>query len=372
VADRPAQGALETEIGLVVEVVGAWPGAQELGVQVRGRRERALNYVELLGEVAPGETVLLNTTAVRAGLGTGGYHFVMKRESAPRPPEGAGGIVKLRYTPLQFRCRAVEEPGSAHRQALEACEDMGGAPVIAAGLHSHIAPAAAALKALVPQARIAYVMSDEAALPLALSKLVRDLRAAELLDATITVGQAFGGDHEAVNVYSGLLAARAVVGAHVVIVGQGPGNVGTESEWGFGAIAQGEHVNAAAVLGAFPIAVPRISFADPRSRHRGVSRQTLVALGRVALVRAIVSLPDMPADRLELVRRQLDDEGLTAKHDVLIARGEIGLQTLRERGVEVKTMGRRPEEDPEFFLAAGAAGAIAAQRLTWDETPGSD
>lgn len=364
---------LQTEVGLVAEVARTRPGAQELMVVVGGKKERAINYPQLLGEARARETVLLNTTAVRARLGTGGYHIVMKRaEGEPRAEEAVGRIVKLRYTPLQFRCLCVEEQGSPYREAIEACEGLQGMPVIVAGLHSQIAPAAAAVKALVPSARIAYVMTDTAALPIGFSQLVGELKQAKLLEATITVGQAFGGDYEAVNVFTGLLAARAVVGAQLAIVAQGPGNVGTESEWGFGAIGQGDQINAAATLGGFPIAVARISFADPRPRHRGVSRQSLVALGRVTRVSAVVGVPEMEPEKLELVRRQLDEEGITSKHEVLVARGEVGVRALAEHGIQVKTMGRTVDQDREFFLAAGAAGAIAAERLRWAQSSESD
>ncbi len=174
------------------------------------------------------------------------------------------------------------------------------------------------------------------------------------------------------NVYSGLLAARAVVGADVAIVSQGPGNVGTESEWGFGALAQGDQINAVGVLDGTPVAVPRISFADRRPRHRGVSRQTLVVLGKVTLVKALVSVPAMDSEKLEFVRRQLDDEGIVERHEVLVAKGEIGLQVLADKGVEVKSMGRTPAQDPEFFLAAGAAGAVASEGLKWRKNSESD
>jgi len=373
VSSPAEKGFLETEVGVVAGVERERTGAQEVTVRVEEGEERAVNYTQLLGRVETGERVLLNTTAVRAGLGTGGYHFVMERaEGDGARPEQTGRTVKLRYTPLQFRCRSVEEEGSATREAVASCEGLDGMPVIAAGLHSQIAAAAAAVKGMVPEARVAYVMTDTAALPLAFSRLVGELKEAGLIDATVTVGQAFGGDHEAVNVFSGLLAARAVVGAEVAIVGQGPGNVGTATEWGFGAIAQGSDVNAVGVLGGMPIAVPRISFADQRPRHAGVSRQFLVALGRVALVEAVVSVPLMGARKLGIVRRQLDDAGITARHEVLVARGEVGAETLAERGVAVKTMGRTLEEDPEFFLAAGAAGAVAAERLRWSKNSESD
>ncbi len=367
-----ANRLLQTELGAVVEVSAERPGAQELKVRIGDREERAVSYPRLVGEVRPGEKVLLNTTAVRAGLGTGGYHFVMKREGGERREEGApeagfkGHIVKLRYTPLQFRCLSVEEQESPYREAIESCEGLEGLPVIAAPLHSHLAAAAAGLKALEPEAKVVYVMTDTAALPLAFSKLVARLREVGLVDAVITVGQAFGGDYEAVNVYSGMLAARAVAQADVVIAAQGPGNVGTETEWGFGSLAQADQLNAVGVLGGLPIAVPRISFADRRPRHRGVSRQSLVTLGKATLVQAVVGVPQMEPEKLELVHRQLDDEGITGRHEVLVARGEAGLQELERRGVEVETMGRRVDQDPEFFLAAAACGAIAAERVRWE------
>jgi len=373
VASGGGKSLLQTEVGVVLRVDRERPGAQELTVAVGGREEQAINYPQLLGPVQVNETVLLNTTAVRAGLGTGGDHFVMKRaEQPPAPAPRVGRIVKLRYTPLQFRCTSVEEQESPHRQVMEECEGLDDMPVIVAGLHSQIAPAAGAVKALAPSARIAYVMTDTAALPIGFSRLVTELKEAQLLDATITAGQAFGGDYEAVNVFTGLLAAKAVVGAEVAIVAQGPGNVGTETEWGFGSVSQGDHINAVAVLDGFAIAIPRISFADPRPRHHGVSRQSLVALGRVALVSAVVSVPEMEAEKLDLVRQQLDAEGITEKHQVLVARGEAGVEALAERGIEVKTMGRGVEQDREFFLAAGAAGAIAVERLKWKQSCESD
>jgi len=158
----------------------------------------------------------------------------------------------------------------------------------------------------------------------------------------------------------------------VVVVAQGPGNVGTETEWGFGSIAQADQLNAAGVLGGMPIAVPRISFADQRPRHRGVSRQSLVTLGRVTLVQTVVGVPQMAPEKLEMVHRQLDDEQITERHEVLVARGEAGLQELARRGVEVESMGRRVDQDPEFFLAAAACGAIAAERLRWERDSKND
>ena len=56
------------------------------------------------------------------------------------------------------------------------------------------------------------------------------------------------------DVHSGLLAARHVLNADIAVVTQGPGNLGTGTEWGFSGVACGEAVNAAAVLGGRPVA----------------------------------------------------------------------------------------------------------------------
>ena len=77
-------------------------------------------------------------------------------------------------------------------------------------------------------------------------------------------------------------AARALEavgrGAEVVVCGIGPGIVGTASRWGHGGLAVADAANAAAALGALPVVAPRVSFADERPRHRGVSHHTRSAL----------------------------------------------------------------------------------------------
>ena len=134
-------------------------------------------------------------------------------------------------------------------------------------------------------------MTDGGALPMAFSRSVAELAEAGWLVGTVTVGQAYGGDLEAVTLHSGLLAARLVLGADVVVVTQGPGNLGTGTPWGFSGVAAGEAINAAGVLGGRPVACLRVSDADPRPRHRGISHHSLTAYGRVALVPADVVVP---------------------------------------------------------------------------------
>src|SRR5690606_2824394 len=138
----------------------------------------------LIGPVAVGDPVVVNTTAVELGLGTGGWHVVhwnLARTDWSEP--GPGHIVKLRYTSLQADVGAAEELEAG---VLVDADALDGTPVVVCGLHSQIASAAAAFAAAAPGARLAYVMTDGAALPLALSDLVHDLRAAGLLAGTIT------------------------------------------------------------------------------------------------------------------------------------------------------------------------------------------
>ena len=351
---------VQLRIARVIEVLEARPDRALVAVEVEGQRAEAVAYPTLSGPIAAGDQVVLNITSVALGLGTGGRHFVIGRLGGAPAAQAEGHVMKLRYTPLQFSVLAAEEEQSPHHDALAACDSLDGLPVIACSLHSMLGPAAAGVKAARGDARIAYIMTDGAALPLALSDLVARLRQAGFLDATITCGQAFGGDYEAVNVFSALLAARCVAKADVAIVAQGPGNVGTRTDWGFSGIEQGEIINAAGALGGRPVAAPRIGFADPRPRHRGLSRHAVIALGRVALLPADVVIPRMAEDRRREVMSALQREGIAARHRIVIEEGEPGIAALQARGIEIASMGRSFAEDPEYFLAASAAGRHAA------------
>jgi hypothetical protein len=175
----------------------------------------------------------------------------------------------------------------------------------------------------------------------------------------VTTGQAFGGDLEAVTVHSGLLACRAVLDADVVVVTQGPGNLGVGTPWGFSGVVVGEVVNAVAALGGHAVASLRLSDADPRERHRGVSHHSRTAYGKVALAPADVVVPDGLSPALaEAVARDVAD--LAERHR-LVEVSTAGLaDALRDAPVPLSTMGRSLEDDLGYFLAAAAAGRHAA------------
>jgi hypothetical protein len=359
--------------GVVAAVRGRWPGAVELDATRTDTRGlvRALAYTDLTAAPAVGDRVLLNVAAFDRGLGTGGYALVVAVLNADgrvtgQPPPPAGHLVKARYTPLQAMGAGADEQGSPHHELLADADSVDGLPVVVADLHSAVAPIALAVAADRPGTRVVYVMSDQGALPLAFSRSYAELRRAGLLAGSVTVGQAFGGDLEAVTVHSGLLAARLALAADLVVLTQGPGNLGTGTRWGFSGVAVGEAVNAAAVLGGRPVGALRVSAADPRERHRGVSHHSLTAYGRVALLRCAIAVPDFGPepgleDLVEPVARAA--ESLRQRHDPVPV-DLAGLRRVLDASpVRLASMGRGVAEDPGYFLAAAAAGRLAAGLL---------
>ena len=354
-----------------------WPGAVELDVSVDGTAVRALAYPALVGLPRTGDRVLLNTTALDLGLGTGGYALVIAiPDRLPPDPALGGHLVKARYTPLQATVAGADEQGSPHHDVLREADDIGGMPVVVADLHSAL-PAVLA-GAFFDQAeragdasdehsrrpRVVYVMQDGGALPAWFSRTCAALADAGWLAATVTTGQAFGGDLETVTIHTGLLAARHVLAADIAVVAQGPGNLGTGTRWGFSGVAAGEAVNAVAALGGRPVACLRVSEVDPRERHRGISHHSLTAYGRVALARADVVVPALPGPFGARVAAEA--AGLGKRH-ALVTVPVDGLEAaLQASPARLATMGRGLTEDLAYFLAAAAAGRHASRLLHGD------
>jgi Protein of unknown function (DUF3866) len=367
--------------GTVIGTGREWPGAIELDVSVDGRLVRALAYPALTGCPRSGDRVLLNTTALDLGLGTGGYALVVAvPDRLPPDPDLAGHLVKARYTPLQATVAGADEPGSPHHDVLRDADDIGGMPVVVADLHSAL-PAVLAGVFHSPERAgahsperagaggpppgdpptVVYVMQDGGALPAWFSRTCAALKDAGWLTATITTGQSFGGDLETVTLHSGLLAARHVLGADIAVVTQGPGNLGTGTRWGFSGVAAGEAVNAIAALGGRPVASLRVSDADPRERHRGISHHSLTAYGRVALARADVVVPGLSGP---LGTKVADEAARLAARHAIVTVPVDGLEAaLRACPARLSTMGRGLDEDLPYFLAVAAAGRHAGRLL---------
>jgi hypothetical protein len=321
----------------------------------------AIGFPRMLGPVNDGDEVVLNTTGIELGLGTGGVAFILWNVSSTEMPEqGDGHIVKMRYTPWQTTVLASEAPEGPHHDMLQDAKSIQGMPVVACPLHSQVAAAAAGIRAAAPDVKIGYLMTDGAALPMAWSELAQELCSKGLIDVTCTVGHAFGGDIEAVNVFSGLAALRLGEKVDVAIAAMGPGVVGTHTALGFSALEQGQILDAVTALKGRPVAALRIAFHDQRERHRGVSHHSLTALTIAARERATVVVPELTGlERESMVHSQLEEAGVSLKHDLVMASGRPGLEFLNDADIEPASMGHRMRDAPELFLAAAAAGTIA-------------
>ncbi len=344
--------------GVVLRLLEERRGLQRVEVDLGDGPERAYVLTQLTGSVAVGDRVVVNTTAVELGLGTGGWHVVhwnLAREEWRA--QGPGHILKVRYTSLQADVGSTEE----HEAGLADVVDVGGMPVVAAGLHSQVAAVAVAFKDAAPGARLVYVMTDGAGLPLALSDLVAALTDRGFLDATVTCGQAFGGDYEAVSIHSALVIARHVALADAVVVAMGPGVAGTGTRLGFSAIEVGPVLDAAAAVGARPVACLRASFADPRPRHQGLSHHSATALGLACRSRVTIPLPLVGGPEEETLRAALAAAGLDARHDIVTVKPPDILGLFAAAGLNVTSMGRPAAADPVLFACAAAAGALAAE-----------
>ncbi len=304
--------------------------------------------------------VQVNTTAVDLNLGTGGNHFIVanlnrKEETYIEKP---GHIMKLRYTPLQFKVNSIEEE---YFDILNSCNNLKGQPVIVLELHSMLLPAAVIIKNKIPKASIVYIMTDGGSLPIALSKQVDYLKKHKIIDHTITSGHSFGGDLEAVNIYTALLGAKYVLDADFIIVAMGPGVLGTGTQYGFTGIEVGENINKVNLLKGFPITCPRISFKDPRTRHRGISHHSITNFKEVAITSANIALPEIQGEGMQEIISQLKKNGLPGIHNFKWHNTEEAVNLLKEFPFKIQSMGRSIEEDPIFFASASATGIEAVE-----------
>ena len=344
----------------------SWRDALELTVDVPGDGElRALAHPSLVGAPEVGDDVLLNTTAWAQGLGTGGYALVVAvPDRLPPDPAGPGHLVKARYTPLQVSVRGVDEQDTEHHALIAEADGLDGMPVVVADLHSALPAVLIGILATDPDLRVAYVMTDGGALVAGFSRTLHAL--APSLAGVVTVGQAFGGDLEAVTLHTGLLAARHVLRADVAVVSQGPGNLGTGTPWGFSGVAAGEACNAVTVLGGEAIGALRISDVDERPRHRGVSHHSLTAFGRAALAGVTLVAPRGLSS--ELGGQVGEDLAGQPERNKVVWMDTDGLDAaLGLSPVPLSTMGRGLPEERPYFLAAAAAGRYAALRVPLPE-----
>lgn len=350
---------ISKKIGVVKEILDKTDDLEDILVNINGNIQKAYNYPKMTGSVNIGDEVVLNTTAVELSLGTGGYHFVIANLNNIESNFTPGGhIMKLRYTPLQVKVDSVEEQDSEYHEKISKFKSLDNMPVVVGTLHSMLTPFVASYKRNNPNKKIVYIMTDGAALPIFLSKNVKNLKDKGLIDSTITIGNAFGGDYECVNIYTALITAKEILNADVVFVSMGPGIAGTGTKYGFTGIEQGPILDAVKKLNGYPVAIPRVSFADKRDRHQGISHHSLTVLNEIVNERVVIPLIEYDDNRYSIMAEQIRENKLEYKHDVVyvvFSEKDRTKEDLDYFNLKVKSMGRSYDEDKEFFQSASAA-----------------
>lgn len=131
--------SLSSKMGRIDQLIRDEEDYQELIVQVEGELCKAINYPLFTGRCRVADRVLLNTTAVELSLGTGGYHYVIHIDDAEKLKlKGEGHIMKLRYTPLQFKTFSIEEESGTYHQRIRDFQSLNGFPVAVGTLHSQV------------------------------------------------------------------------------------------------------------------------------------------------------------------------------------------------------------------------------------------
>ncbi|HEX4115802.1 MAG TPA: DUF3866 family protein [Solirubrobacteraceae bacterium] len=375
---------------------------QELTISLAGERRTAIADVGLVGSSVQGDDVIVNVQARDLGLGSGGFDIVHVNLSRGLAGEGIEGahVMKLNYTSLQHAVQPVEElqmgpadgevrsshsGGQPEGHTQRADETQAGElvglplerPVAVLALHGQLAAVAWAFAQARPGARLGFVQTAGGALSGGHSRTVRTLLERGLLAGHLTAGAAYGGEGEAVSTAGALHHGLRTLGWDAAVCGPGPGIVGSNSSLGHGGMSALDSAHTAIALGTRTLLVARMSSADERPRHRGLSHHTLTVLDlllepvtvalpagirspagadlRASLGSVFGSSTERAGPQLEL---DVDRPARMARHDW--RRAPVDMPAYLASGLPAKTMGRVLLEDPLFFGAALAGGTVLA------------
>jgi hypothetical protein len=317
-------------------------------VRIGAEERRAWADEGLVGEVREGDEVVVNTEALDLDLGSGGFDVVHVNltRGLDAPGSSEATALKLNYTSLQHPVEPVEARSDHPVGRM--------IPVLVLSLHGQLAPAAWAAARAGPGMRIGYIQTSGGALPGSLSEDVTELRRRGLLCGHVTAGPAYGGEVEAITTIGALRAANGTLGWDAAIAGPGPGIVGSGSELGHGGMAALDTAHASLSLGLETLLSPRMSSADPRPRHRGLSHHTATVL---RMLLADVRVPAPSAEPLDQLREACGD-----RHEIW--EREVAIEEYAASGLPTTHMGRALADDRLFFAAALASGdGLAAATL---------
>jgi len=335
-------GRLKLRRGVIVS-------AEPLEVEVEGKRRRAWADEMLLGEMQEGDEVVVNTAALDLGLGSGGFDVVHVNltRGLQGGGEGDAHVMKLNYTSLQHPVDPVDR-----QEVGDMADIQPKVPVLVLPLHGHLSPAAWAFAQAAPDLRVGYIHTGGGALPGSFSRDVKQLRERELLCGHITATPSYGGEHESLSAVGALDAATTELGWDAVLIGPGPGIIGSDTAYGHGGMSALENAHAALSLNLPTLISPRLSSSDPRDRHRGLSHHTQTVL---RLLLAPVEVPiSIDAPEVAAALEPFDHH---------VEQVAVDLSGYAEAGLPTTTMGRSLRDDPLFFTAALAAGRLLAERV---------
>jgi hypothetical protein len=132
----------------------------------------------------------------------------------------------------------------------------------------------------------------------------------------------------------------------------GPGITGTGTALGTTGVEVASILDQVEAMGGRGVMALRVSDGDDRDRHRGISHHS----------RTVLDLCRSPATVAVAEATQINGPHRVAESDP----GDVAA-VLDGFDLQVTTMGRSPSEDPAFFAAAGAAGAVAAELLQGED-----
>jgi hypothetical protein len=333
---------------------GAIVSAEPLTVEIDGERRPAWADTALLGEMREGDEVVVNVEALDLGLGSGGFDVV--HVNLTRGLDGAGSsgehVIKLNYTSLQHAVEPVELPvrlsDNGGARGAQEWAGEGAIPVLVLPLHGHLAPATWAAAQASSGLKVGYVQTAGGALPGSLSRDVAELLERNLLCGHITAAPSYGGEHEAISVAGALDVAARKLEWDAIIVGPGPGIIGSDSRLGHGGMAALDSAHASLALGMPTLLSPRLSVADPRERHRPVSHHTLTVM------QLLLGGVEVPVPASEPVPIAVLATAAGWRHRLHEA--PVDLPGYQASNLPARTMGRTIDEDPLFFAAALASG----------------
>ena len=155
------------------------------------------------------------------------------------------------------------------------------------------------------------------------------------------------------------------LGWDAILVGPGPGIIGSDTELGHGGMAALDSAHAALSLRLPTILSPRLSSSDPRERHRGLSHHTATVLG-LLLAPVTVAVPEVGDDGAAELASQIETAS-GGRHHLQVRLGRPRrLRRLRpaddhdgpldRRGPALlrrPARGRKPALSPERMLHCG-------------------